>query len=62
MKDINTRFEPRKRIALDGKIWWCVYDTKAQQYSSRLCFGKYKRKMDCAFAIKYALQKYSEII
>ena len=43
---------PRKRTALDGKVWWCVFDTEKQKFSTFLCYGKYKHKKDCELAIK----------
>ena len=46
-------FEPRKRTALDGKTWWCVFDTKNMKWSTYTCFGRYKLKRDCQFAIDY---------
>lgn len=42
--------EPRKRTALDGKVWWCVFDTEKMKYNTTL-FGKYKLKRDCQYAI-----------
>ena len=42
--------EPRKRTALDGKVWWCVFDTNKMEYNTIL-FGKYKLKRDCQYAI-----------
>ena len=42
---------PRKRIALDGKFWWCVFDTKKMNWSTLACFGKYKTKKACKYAI-----------
>lgn len=44
-------FEPRQRTALDGKVWWVVYDRYKQEFSSLTCFGKYKTKKDCQWAI-----------
>lgn len=44
-------FEPRKRTALDGKTYWCVFNTKKLEYSTLVCFGKYKTKKDCQYAI-----------
>lgn len=44
-------FKPKKRTALDGKVWWCVYDLKRRMWSPLLCFGKYKTKKDCQYAI-----------
>jgi len=43
--------EPRKRTAIDGKTWWCVFDTETLKYSTLLCLGKYKTKRDCQYAI-----------
>ena len=42
--------EPRKRKTIDGKIWWCVFDTETQEYNTIL-FYRYKRKCECQFAI-----------
>lgn len=42
---------PKKRTALDGKVWWCVYDLNKHTFSTLICFGKYKTKKDCLFAI-----------
>ena len=42
---------PKKRTALDGKTWWCVYDLNKHTFSTLICFGKYKTKKDCLFAI-----------
>ena len=43
--------EARKRTALDGKTWWCVFDTETMKWSTLTCFGKYKSKIACLFAI-----------
>lgn len=50
-------FEARKRTALDGKTWWCVFDTDKMEYSTLICFGNYKRKKDC----QYAIDKFYEL-
>ena len=42
----------RKRTALDGKTWWCVFDTNKMKWSTLICFGKYKTKKDCQSAIE----------
>ena len=42
--------EPRKRTALDGKTWWCAFDTDTMKY---VYYGKYKTKKECQFAIDY---------
>ena len=44
-------FEPRQRIALDGKVWWMVYNRYKQEFSTLTCFGEYKTKKDCQLAI-----------
>lgn len=43
--------EPRKRMALDGKIWWCVFDMNTMKWSTITLFTKYKTKMACQEAI-----------
>lgn len=43
--------EPRKRTALDGKTWWCVFDTENMKWSTLTMFSKYKLKRECQFAI-----------
>ena len=50
------RYEPRKRTALDGKTWWCVYDTYNKQWSTLICHVKYKTKKRC----QYAIDKYDK--
>lgn len=51
---------PRKRTALDGKTWWCVFDTDDMKWSDIL-FGRYKLKRDCQFAIDMWLIKKEEL-
>ena len=50
-------FEPRQRTAVDGKTWWCVFDTVNGKFSTLLCFGKYKTKKDC----QWVIDKYNEL-
>lgn len=45
-------FEPRKRTALDGRVWWCVFNTDAMKWSTITMFGKYKTKSACQESIK----------
>ena len=45
------RYEPRKKTAIDGRSWWCVYDTLKNEYSNLLYFAKYRTKKDCQIAI-----------
>lgn len=49
--------EPRKRTALDGKNYWCVFDTNTMKLSPLTCFGKYRTKKDCQLAINCYLQR-----
>lgn len=42
--------EPKKRTALDGKTWWCAFDTDTMKY---VYYGRYKTKKECQFAIDY---------
>lgn len=48
------RFIPEKRTAIDGKTWWCVYDTQRHCWSTYLCHGKYKTRKACQIAIECA--------
>ena len=43
--------EARKRTGLDGKFWWCVFDTDKMQWSTLIVFDKYRLKRDCQYAI-----------
>lgn len=52
---MNTpRFIPEKRTAIDGKQWWCVFDTLRHCWSTYLCHGKYRTRTACQTAIDYA--------
>ena len=50
--------KPRKRTALDGKVWWCVFNTDTMKWSSLTCFGKYRTKKDCQLAIHIYLKQW----
>ena len=54
-EDYEGRFIPQKRIALDGKIWWCVYDMKRKSFSTYTCHGKYTTKTNCQLAIDFSI-------
>lgn len=43
--------EPRKRTALDGKTWWCVFDMDEMRWSTSIFFGRYRTKRACQNAI-----------
>lgn len=49
------RFEPKKRTAVDGRVWWCVYDNERNDWSSFIphC-GKYKTRRAAQLAIDIA--------
>lgn len=46
-------FKPVQREAIDGKIWWVVYDIKKKDFSALSCFGKYRTKKACQWDIDY---------
>ncbi len=48
----NQNFIPNQRTAIDGRVWWCVFDTVNQKYSSLISHGKYKTKKVCQQAIE----------
>jgi len=47
------KYIPKKRTALDGKTWWCVYDTVKDAWSTIIYFGKYKTKKACQIDIDF---------
>lgn len=46
------RFETSRRTAIDGKTWWCVYDRLKGCWSTFLCHGKYKTRMEALETIR----------
>ena len=36
----QSRFEPVKRTALDGEVWWCVVD----HFTGKYDWGKFKKR------------------
>lgn len=56
----NIRFIPTLREALDGKLWWCVYDTKRKEFCRLFCFGKYKTRKACQSQIDFCLEYHPE--
>lgn len=59
---MNTpRFIPEKRTAIDGKQWWCVYDTQRHCWSTYTCHGKYKTRSACQLAIDCANQTHFNV-
>ena len=49
MEEDLQMLEPRKRTAIDGKVWWCAFDTETMKYNMN--FGKHKLKKNCQSAI-----------
>ena len=45
--------EPRKRTALDGKVWRCVFDTNKDSWSTLTCFGKYETRREFPMRIDW---------
>ncbi len=48
------RFTPIKRRALDGRLWWCIYDNKRHAWSTYTAHGKYKTCKAARIAIELA--------
>lgn len=57
---LSERFIPTERIAVDGKVWWCVYDRERKAYSTFTCHGRYKNKKECQAAIDFWNGRYGE--
>ena len=47
----KTNLVPAKRTALDGRVWWVVFDDASGKYSTLLCFGRYKTRKAAQIAI-----------
>ena len=52
--------EPRQRTAMDGKVWWCVFNTETCKWSTDVRHTYYKRKMDCQYAIEKTAKEDAE--
>ena len=52
----SQRFVAKQRTALDGKTWWCVFDTKENRWSTKMNHGKYKTKKECEYAISNGIE------
>ena len=44
----QSRFEPYKREALDGKMWWCVYDNKLHRW---VAGSRFKTRKACVISL-----------
>lgn len=54
----SPRYVPAQRVSIDGKVWWCVYDTREKCFSRNTYHGKYRNKSDAQWAIDYFGKKY----
>ena len=52
-------FEPRKRTALDGRVWWVPYNVTVNAWNTFTVWGKYRTRKACAFSIRYAKENYA---
>ena len=46
------QFEARQRTAVDGIVWWCVFDVLRRKWSTLTCHGQYKTKREAEYAIR----------
>lgn len=51
-------FKPVKRTAVDGRVWWVVYNVVDKDYSKIVYFGKYRTRKDC----QYAIDKFNNVL
>lgn len=56
------RFLADKRIALDGKEWWCAWDRQNMSYSGiEGLRGKHRTQYECKVAIVVFLSKHPDM-
>ena len=55
------RFVPKKRTALDGKMWWAIYDNKCGRFSSLIGHGRYQTRRDAQLCIDFMHKRYAEL-
>lgn len=48
------RYSAEKRTALDGKVWWCIFDHKECKY---IAGSKYRMMAECKGAIGRAIRR-----
>ena len=51
MGSLRERYKPIKRRALDGVVWWCIYDMEKGKWSTNIYHGKYKTKREAQYII-----------
>lgn len=58
MEKITTsRFEARKRRALDGRFWWCIWDNTRKDWSVWYGLsGKYRTKHQAEVTIRVTVK------
>ena len=64
MEKEKPRFEPRRRTALDGRTWWCVWDNDRNGWSTFTHHAyRFKTRKSAAQHIDYVgrLAKSNEI-
>lgn len=49
---MNTRFAAKKRTAIDGKTWWCIWDSERRTWSTYTCHGQYRTKKAALIGIE----------
>lgn len=52
--------EPRRRTALDGKVWWCVFNAETGKWATDVRHAYYKLKKDCQYAIEKTVKEDAE--
>lgn len=50
------RYSVKKRIALDGRPWWCIWDNKTGNWSTCVFHGKYKTRKDAQYYLAWSIR------
>lgn len=53
---MNNRFSTKQRTALDGRVWWCIWDNVRNNWSTFTMHGKYRTRRDAAYAIERSIK------
>ena len=56
MDELRKRFIPKKRRALDGRVWWCVWDSKRGCWSTFTTHGRSETKSLCQSRIDSSMK------
>lgn len=56
MNETRKRFIPKKRRALDGRVWWCVWDAKRGCWSTFTTHGSSETKSLCQSRIDSSMK------